>query len=384
MTFVPSPSIWIDPLLDGLEYHRKQWYYHPVYQATLKAKDPHVWEQFWLDQPKWDEIKDEDGEIKEISPALLALRSCVYAASKHPNGLHSQSLVKALNEKILPSEPLDIWSSPYFRFQFLKNLIPEKSDQSQALLKATVDQWPWLWGFASIYPEEHYYQLAYLLLKNENTEIFEYLQNKLEAEHWIVPTSFDHARAIFKDRVHWHQDDPQWIENILAYDPRLGMFDGKSGKDILVQAAIEHKIEIFSKLLDLGFKPQPEKSFGLGPAHWAVNGLSETSWDGQAQRAYPKEPAAIEKQAKALGVMLSRLEQLGFSPDEKVAKVSKSNFRRPSNLVKVGLSAWDALEKRLESQSKNIQPSTFALVKQSYLSVAQPEVRPSVGSSRRL
>jgi len=131
----------------------------------------------------------------------------------------------------------------------------------------------------------------------------------------------------------------------------------------------------------MGLSPHPEKSFGLTPCHWAVTGLSETGWDPMRQQSIPKDPLDIEKQALKCGKMLAVLEHLGFSPDEKVIKVPKTEYRRPPGLVKVGLSAWDYLEDRLQSKSKFLTPETLALVRQAYLAQSQPQ--PTLSSSVR-
>lgn len=359
------------------------WWNHPVHKAVRKSTQPQDWEQYWSKDANWSEKKDT------FSDALMALRAVVYMAAQGSSE-HVQSLTRCLNEGVIPEFPLDLWKERWMREKCVETLAQNKFNEDlRALSVAMVKRWPWAFAWAS---EDAVGGVSYRhpvarAVRAGNHELATKMMEIVPPEDWVDwagtgRETYYGMRGIWRDQTHWFKHDISWVNTLVKIDPRVASPHFATGLGPLEQAARDNLPDLLRQFLVQGWKPDPERSFGLTLSHWAVNGLSEEKWNSTSKQKDPKTPEEIEDNAARCGQTLAVLAEFGYGMHDPVIKAPKVEGIRRPRLPKPNVTAAQML---LDMEAKEmLKPETLAMLEQANMLATSPVVKTTQASRPRL
>lgn len=362
-----------DPIQEfGHSQQADWWWAHPLHKKVRSATSPEEWESYLTQNPKWNEELRNKND-KDPSEALIVLRALQYRINGGSE-VHTKSFTQALLDGVLPEQPLDLWKEGWMRAKFAEQLVQSPPGSAiYELAGVAIDKWPWLFAWSAQSAQDYRHPVV-RAVRAGNTELAEQLLLKLPAQEWMnVPggkEDYYSFRGLWRDRKFWFQQDPAWVEKLVSIAPVFGEPHPATGLGPLEQAARDNLPELLRALLKNGWRPNPEKSFGLTLSHWAINGLSEEKWNSRSGKSEPKTPEEIEDSAQRCGQTLAVLAEFGFGLHDPVIKVEKVAGQRRPRLPKPKATATTMLEEMCAKE--RLKPSTLAILQQSNMLAATP------------
>ena len=376
------PNHWgLDPFKDrNYDSSSKagHWWNQPTHKKVRMGKDASEWEALWGPDAQWVEPKEG------YSEALNALRGVQYKISQDSEE-HVRSLTRALSTGLVPPTAPDMWKDLWMRDQFADKLVQSRPDTPmRELADAAISHWPWLFAWTGQANQNYKHPVA-RAVRAGNKDMAIRLLTEINPEDYIDwpganKDVYFGLRGIWRDSRHWFVQDSSWVKQIVELDPRMLTPHFATGLGPLEQAARDNLPELLRQLLAYGWKPDPEKSFGLTLSHWVINGLSEEKWNAKSQSKEPKTPEEIEDSAERCGQTLSVLQEFGYGMHDPVLKVEKiPGIRRPI-LPKPKTTAAQMLVEMCEKQK--LRPETLAMLEQANMLASTPKPAPSTAKPR--
>jgi hypothetical protein len=374
------PNHWGEDPFTARGYSPKaeRWWEDPVHKQVRMAKSASEWEHLWGTDAKWEDPKEG------YSEALSALRAVQYKISQGSEE-HIKSLTRALTTGVVPAAPLDLWKERWMREKFVEGLMAGREGTPLGgLASAVLTHWPWAIVWTGQSKQDYQHPLA-RAVRAGNEALASRLFNEIKPEDWLDWTgssrdTYFNLRGIWRDRHHWFAQDSSWIKQVVEHDPRLLAPHPMTGLGPLEQAARDNLPEMLRQLLEHGWTPEPEKSFGLTLSHWAINGLSEEKWNSRSATKEPKTAAEIEDSAERCGQTLSVLQEFGYGMHDPVIKATKIDGVRRPVLPKPKTTAAEMLVVMREKEK--LRPETLAMLEQANLLASTPKSAPPVAGRR--